>query len=312
MPRIFAVVLIGISLTWPEDGRRSVPVPKESSLYAILFTLKFYCGYFLATYLLSPALATTGQGPGPRKLVMQRGKSRTYPAWVAEVLDRPIVLVGLMGAGKSSIGRLLAARLGLEFVDADSEIESAAGATIEEIFETHGEEFFRSGERRVIARLLTGPVRVIATGGGAFIDDDTRQKIKASGLSVWLKADTETLLKRVSRRGGRPLLKGVDPRQVMTALTTGRDPLYAEADITVETSENPPAEVTERVIAAVAAHFGVEPPPRPRRAKANGAGTANRENGGNPGAKPKSGKKNGRRRRPPRPSADTTSRAKER
>ena len=217
---------------------------------------------------------------------MQRAKSRTYPSWVEKILDRPIAFVGLMGAGKSSIGRLLAARLGLEFVDADAEIESAAGATIEEIFETHGEAFFRSGERRVIDRLLTGPVRVIATGGGAFIDNDTRRKIKDSGLSVWLKADTETLLKRVSRRGGRPLLKGGDPRQVMSELMAGRNPLYAEADITVETSENPPAEVTDRVIAAVAAHFGVEPPPPPRRAKTNGAGKAKQTGGAARGAKP--------------------------
>lgn len=245
---------------------------------------------------------------------MQRAKSRTYRTWAEEVLDRPIVLVGLMGAGKSSIGRLLAARLGLDFVDADSEIESAAGATIEEIFETHGEAFFRSGERRVIDRLLTGPVRVIATGGGAFIDADTRRKIKASGLSIWLKADAETLLKRVSRRGGRPLLKDGDPRRVMSDLTAGRDPLYAEADITVETSENPPAEVTERVIAAVAAHFGIEPPPRPRRAKSNGAGAANRGDGNSRGVKAKADQKGGqrRRRRAARPAADTASKAKDR
>lgn len=189
---------------------------------------------------------------------MHRAKSGTFQARIAGALDRPIVLVGLMGAGKSSIGRLLAAQLGLEFVDADSEIERAAGATIEEIFDTHGEAFFRSGERRVIARLLGGPVQVIATGGGAFVDPETRRKIKAAGLSIWLKADTETLLKRVSRRGGRPLLKGGDPRQVMADLAALRYPTYAEADITVETSENPPAEVTERVIVAIAKHLGIK------------------------------------------------------
>jgi shikimate kinase len=245
---------------------------------------------------------------------MQRAKSRTYPSWVEKVLDRPIVLVGLMGAGKSSIGRLLAARLGLEFVDADAEIESAAGATIEEIFETHGEAFFRSGERRVIDRLLAGPVRVIATGGGAFIDDDTRRKIKAAGLSIWLKADTETLLKRVSRRGGRPLLKGGDPRQVMSELMAGRNPFYAEADITVETSENPPTEVTDRVIAAVAAHFGVEPPARPRRGKANGTGKAKQPGGAARNAKAKSAP-NGhsrRRRRAPRAAPDSAARTPDR
>lgn len=217
---------------------------------------------------------------------MRRAKPGGPTAAVAAALKRPIVLVGLMGAGKSSIGRLVASRLGLEFVDADAEIEDAAGASIEEIFENHGEAVFRSGERRVISRLLAGPVRVIATGGGAFMDEGTRAEIKHAALSIWLKADLETLLKRVSRRGGRPLLKDKDPRGVMAALMERRDPVYSEADITVETSENPPTEVADRVIAAVARHLGLEPPAATGgNAKGNGrpANSGAGSNGGRPG-----------------------------
>jgi shikimate kinase len=213
---------------------------------------------------------------------MRRARPASPEASLAATLKRPIVLVGLMGAGKSSIGRLLAVRLGLEFVDADSEIENAAGAGIEEIFATHGEAAFRSGERRVITRLLKGRVRVVATGGGAFMDEDTRAQIKAGALSVWLKADLDTLLKRVSRRGGRPLLKDNDPRDVMAALMAERDPVYAEADITVETAENPPAEVADRVVAALAIHLGLKLPPAKRNhgprdgAPGNGPGKGGR------------------------------------
>ncbi|MEE8563117.1 MAG: shikimate kinase [Alphaproteobacteria bacterium] len=190
---------------------------------------------------------------------MRRPKPRKSRSHAVDALKRPIVLVGLMGAGKSSIGRLVAARLGLEFVDADAEIESAAHASIAEIFETHGVAAFRSGERRVIERLLAGPVRVIATGGGAFMDNDTRRRIKTLAHSVWLKADLETLLKRVTRRAGRPLLKNKDPRAVLAALMAERDPVYAKADITVETSENPPAEVADRMIKLLESHIGVGP-----------------------------------------------------
>jgi len=202
---------------------------------------------------------------------MRRPKSRKSRSHAVGALKRPIVLVGLMGAGKSSIGRLVAARLGLEFVDADAEIESAAHASIEEIFETHGLAAFRSGERRVIERLLAGPVRVVATGGGAFMDDDTRRQIKTLAHSVWLKADLETLLKRVARRGGRPLLKNKDPRTVLAALMAARDPVYAKADITVETSENPPAEVADRMIKALESHLGVGPlAPAGKRGESHG------------------------------------------
>jgi len=195
---------------------------------------------------------------------MRRPKFRKPPNYAAHALKRPIVLVGLMGAGKSSIGRLLAARLNLEFKDADTEIESAAHASIDELFEAHGEDAFRSGERRVIARLLAGPTRVVATGGGAFMDRDTRRRIKNSAHSVWLKANLETLLKRVSRRGGRPLLKNKDPRGVMEALMTKRDPVYSQADIIIETSEIPPAEVADQVIKALENHLGVGPLAAPK------------------------------------------------
>jgi shikimate kinase len=168
---------------------------------------------------------------------------------------RTIVLVGLMGAGKTNIGRRLAARLGLSFIDADAEIEAAAGETIEEIFKRHGEAAFRDGERRVIARLLDGPVHVLATGGGAFMDAQTRQRIHERAISVWLRAELETLLARVARRDNRPLLKAGDPRAVLAALMEKRHPVYAEADLVVDSIEGPPELTLNRVIAAVKAHI---------------------------------------------------------
>jgi shikimate kinase len=164
---------------------------------------------------------------------------------------KTIALVGLMGAGKSSIGRRLAQALGLPFVDADSEIESAAGASIEEIFARDGEAVFRNGERRVIARLLEGPAQVLATGGGAFMDPVTRGLIRERAISIWLRADLETLLVRVGRRNNRPLLKIGDPRIVLTRLIDERHPVYAEADITVDTVDGPPEATLAKVIAAL-------------------------------------------------------------
>jgi shikimate kinase len=178
-------------------------------------------------------------------------------------LPKTIVLVGLMGAGKSCIGRRLAARLDVPFVDADAEIERAAGATIAEIFDRHGEAAFRDGERRVIARLLDGPMGVLATGGGAFMDSETRARIKSRAITVWLKADLETLIERVSRRGHRPLLKNGDPREILARLMALRGPVYAEADITVETGHAPATATVERVIEALAAfraRAAAEPP----------------------------------------------------
>ena len=166
---------------------------------------------------------------------------------------RSIVLVGLMGAGKSSIGRRLAQRLGLDFADADHEIERAAGCTIEEIFARFGEPAFRDGERRVIGRLLEdrAPI-VLATGGGAFMDAETRARIRAHGVSVWLRADLDVLLRRVSRRSNRPLLKQGDPREVLERLVALRHPVYAEADLVVESDDSPTEATVERVIAALA------------------------------------------------------------
>lgn len=166
-------------------------------------------------------------------------------------VPRTLVLVGLMGAGKTNIGRRLAQRLGLGFTDADSEIEAAAGETIEEIFERRGEAVFREGERKVIARLLGNPVHVLATGGGAFMDPETRALIRERGISIWLRADLELLHQRVSRRNNRPLLKQGNPREILERLIDQRYPVYALADITVDTVDGPPEATLERVMAAL-------------------------------------------------------------
>lgn len=169
-------------------------------------------------------------------------------AALAPPVDRTIVLVGLMGAGKSSIGRRLAQRLGLPFIDADKEIEAAAGCTIEEIFARLGEAAFRDGERRVILRLLERPPHVLATGGGAFIDPQIRARIKDSCVSVWLHAELDLLVRRVSRRSNRPLLKHGQPRDVLAELIAKRYPIYAEADIRVDSADGPPEQTVQRVI----------------------------------------------------------------
>lgn len=159
-----------------------------------------------------------------------------------------IVLVGLMGAGKTTIGRRLAARLDLSFTDADSEIEKAAGKTIPEIFADHGEAYFRDGERRVIARLLENGPQVLATGGGAFMDEQTRENVAQAGISIWLRADLELLMKRVMKRSHRPLLKTKDPRAVMEKLMNERYPVYALADIIVDTRDAPHEVIVADVI----------------------------------------------------------------
>lgn len=167
---------------------------------------------------------------------------------------RTIVLVGLMGAGKSCIGRRLAQRLGVAFNDADQEVEAAANMTIPEIFESYGEASFRDCERRVIARLLRQPPHVLATGGGAFMNDETRALIKARAISVWLRADLDLLVKRTARRNTRPLLQQGDPRQILRDLMAKRDPVYAEADVTVDSVDGPPETTVEKVVDAVAEH----------------------------------------------------------
>lgn len=168
--------------------------------------------------------------------------------------DRSIVLVGLMGVGKTTVGRRLASALELPFVDSDAEIETAAGETIEEIFQNHGEAFFRSGERKVISRLLNGPKTVLATGGGAFMDPETRKLIKSNGISIWLKADLDVLLKRVTRRNHRPLLKTGDPKEILQRLIDERYPVYQEADLCVRSEETPHA-ATVRLIQSALFQF---------------------------------------------------------
>ncbi len=177
-----------------------------------------------------------------------RGEAGEAPV-LRRLGDRSVVLVGMPGAGKSSIGRRLAARLGVPFVDADTEIERAAGMTISEIFARHGEPSFRDGERRVIGRLLEGGPQVLATGGGAFMDEATRAAVRANGVSVWLKADLETLHARVRRRTHRPLLAGSDARERLAALLEARAPVFATADITVTSADGPHDAVVERILA---------------------------------------------------------------
>ncbi len=167
--------------------------------------------------------------------------------------EKSIVLVGLMGAGKSTIGRRLAARLGLPFVDADAEIEAAAGLGIAEIFERHGETHFRDRERRVIARLVEGPPRVIATGGGAFVDAETRALILERCVAIWLDAEVEVLAERVGRSGRRPLLGGEDPRVALGALAEARRPAYAEAHLTVPSGALSRERTVDRIVEALAA-----------------------------------------------------------
>ena len=164
-------------------------------------------------------------------------------------------MVGLMGAGKSSIGRRLAKLLEVPFVDADSEIEAAAGCTITELFESHGEDAFRDGERRVIERLLNQDPHVLATGGGAFMNEATRAIIKQTGISVWLRADLDLLMERVLRRDTRPLLRQDDPRKVMQRLMDERYPVYAQADLIVDSVDAPHEVVVNAIVDALNTYY---------------------------------------------------------
>jgi shikimate kinase len=161
---------------------------------------------------------------------------------------RSIVLVGMMGVGKSTIGRRLAARLQLPFVDADTEIEAAAGMTIPEIFERHGEAYFRDGEARVIARLLEGGPGVLATGGGAFMREETRGRIAAKAVSIWLKADPDVIMRRVRRRADRPLLQTADPEGTVVRLLGEREPIYGHADLTISSRDVPHDRIVEECL----------------------------------------------------------------
>jgi shikimate kinase len=177
-------------------------------------------------------------------------------AIVAALGGRSVVLVGMMGVGKSTIGRRLAARLRLPFTDADQEIEIAhAGMTIPEIFAEHGEPYFRDGEARVIARLLDGPPGVLATGGGAYMRPETRQRIRDKGVSIWLRAEAEVILRRVRRRADRPLLQTEDPAATVQRLIDVRYPVYAEADITVLSRDEPHERIVAECISALQARL---------------------------------------------------------
>ncbi len=198
---------------------------------------------------------SAAQNPAP-------GPHEDVAALMAALGRRSIVLVGMMGAGKSSIGRRLAQRLGLSFVDADTEIESAAGMTIAEIFANYGEPYFRSGEQRVIARLLDSGPQVLATGGGAYMNADTRAAIAQKGVSVWLKADFEVLMRRVKRRAttDRPMLPG-DPAQRIAHLMAARYPVFGLADVTVLSRDVAHETIVNEIIAAIAAPLGLGPTP---------------------------------------------------
>jgi shikimate kinase len=174
---------------------------------------------------------------------------------------RSVVLVGLMGAGKTKIGRRLAVRLGLPFFDSDQEIEAAAGETIPEIFANRGERTFRDGERRVIGRLLAQPVHILATGGGAFMDPATRAAIRRRGVSLWLRADLDVLVQRVSRRTDRPLLNAGDPREILAQLIDRRHPVYGEADLVIDSGDGSAEATVSRAIAALAGCPQAQTPP---------------------------------------------------
>ncbi len=189
-------------------------------------------------------------------------KDTNAAAIVASLGRRSIVLIGMMGVGKSSVGRRLSARLAIPFVDADAEIEKAAGMSIADIFSHHGEEYFRSGEARVIARLLEGGPQVLATGGGAFMNPKTRDAIRGKGVSVWLKAELDVLMRRINkRRNDRPLLQTADPGETLRALLVEREPIYAQADLTVQSREVAHEAIVADIMTALASRLGEAAPP---------------------------------------------------
>lgn len=177
---------------------------------------------------------------------------------LADRLDRPIVLVGLMGAGKSTVGRRLAKRLGLPFIDTDAAIEDAAGYSAAEMFERYGEADFRDGERRLVARLIDGEIRVIATGGGVFVDPRTRKLLNERAITVWLDAPVDVLANRTARRDTRPLLRNGDPKGTLERLAKDRGPSYAEAHIRVTSGAGAHSDVVESIVSALESHLGGE------------------------------------------------------
>ena len=193
--------------------------------------------------------ATAFAAPPARCIAPSVGK-------LTDRLDRPVVLVGLMGAGKSTVGRRLAKRLGLPFVDTDAAIQDAAGFSAAEVFERYGEADFRDGERRLVARLVDGEVRVIATGGGVFVDPRTRKLLNERAITVWLDAPVDVLANRTSRRDTRPLLRNGDPRGTLERLAKVRGPSYAEAHIRVTSGEGAHGDVVDSIIDALESHSG--------------------------------------------------------
>ncbi len=201
-------------------------------------------------------------------IALQNDANGAVPAdAIRAALDRrSVVLVGMMGVGKSSIGRRLAARLGVPFVDADAEIEKAAGMSISDIFARHGEADFRSGEARVIARLLEAGPQVLATGGGAFMNEGTRTTIKSKGVSIWLAAEFDVLMRRIAkRRNERPMLQTDDPAATLRQLIALREPTYALADVTVQSREVPHDAIVAEIIVAIAAFLNVAAAAPPRQ-----------------------------------------------
>ena len=194
-----------------------------------------------------------GQGGGSRAAPSVRpDPAARAHAILRHLGPRPIVLTGMMGAGKTVMGRRLAAHLGLDFVDSDIEIETAAGMTIPDIFARHGEPFFRDRENRVVGRLIGGGPRIVATGGGAFIHPATRAAIKAGSFSVWIKADFDVLMRRVRKRSNRPLLRTPDPEGTLKRLMAERYPVYAEADLTVESRDCSQDVMVDQMASAIA------------------------------------------------------------
>lgn len=189
------------------------------------------------------------------------GESQSSSAIKTALGDKSIVMVGLMGCGKSAVGRRLASHLGLPFVDADDEIEKAAGKSIEDIFADHGEAYFREGERKVLARLLHSGPQVLATGGGAYMNKDTRDAIARSGISIWLKAELPLLLRRVAKRNNRPLLKTGDSETIMRNLMEVRYPVYAGADLTVESRDVPHDAIVTEILRRLTDILAASMPP---------------------------------------------------
>ena len=198
---------------------------------------------------------------GPKKQLMtahQNPPGETHPALLGRLGSRSIVFVGLMGAGKTAIGRKVATMLSLPFIDSDQEIESVSRMTVPELFERYGETEFRALEQRVILRVLENGPQVLSTGGGAFMNAQTREAIAAHGVSVWLKAELDLLMERVSKKQNRPLLKSADPRAVLERLMGERYPVYATSDVTVPTRDDRKEVIAAEVLDALCRHFGID------------------------------------------------------